>query len=498
MRVVVWSLALAAILVPRAARGQDETESPPPTVITIRPAASPVPALKYSLLPKPEEQIPGNAAIFYHRAIEHLISVRLRREIQNRQLKKSLAEVMAEQEAWGKWLTQPLATLPREAVRKYLQSYDYCLRECELGSRREFCDWEFRRRDEGFNLLLEDMQEMRSLGRLLVLKTRLEIADGRIDSAIHWLQTGLAVSHHVNESNTLIQMLISAAMTGMMAVPLEDLIQVPGSPNLYWALANMPRPFLDLTTAMEGEKHLLEKEFPQLKTIDSATWSVDQARVFSDDFQKKMGMLTGDWARASSSSAQPDMKDFGAHLMFTALVARSYPEAKRALIAQGRSAAQVEAMPAVQVVALHSYQLYEEARDDIFKWAALPYWQGYKGMNDAANHPRAGWFKLKGGIPFSMVLPAINSAYVVPARVDRRLDVARIIEAVRLYAANHEGSLPPNLEAITEAPAPFDPATGKPFHYKLEGSTAILTAPAFPGFEHIPQFKINYQLKLAR
>ena len=73
MRLFVWSLACALGLLPWAARGQDETESPPPLVITIRPAASPVPALKYSLLPKPEEQIPGNAAIFYHRAIERVI-----------------------------------------------------------------------------------------------------------------------------------------------------------------------------------------------------------------------------------------------------------------------------------------------------------------------------------------------------------------------------------------------------------------------------------------
>ena len=185
MRASVWSLAFAASLLPWAARGQDETESPPPTVITIRPAASPVPALKYSLLPKPEEQIPGNAAIFYHRAIERhdrdpaspdhpdpaQDSRRHRRGCRGRG------------GASAAWLTQPLATLPREAVRKVPgTATQFSLHEIELGARREFCDWEFQRRDEGFNLILEDMQEMRSLGRLLVLKTRLEIAEGRIDS----------------------------------------------------------------------------------------------------------------------------------------------------------------------------------------------------------------------------------------------------------------------------------------------------------------------------
>jgi hypothetical protein len=498
MRLFLWPLAFALSLLPCAARGQDEAESPPPTVITIRPASSPVPALKYRLLPKSEELIPGNAAIFYHRAIEHLLDHQSSPYFQDLRFKRPPAEVQAEQEAQQNWLTQPLATLPRDALRKHLAEHAQSLHEIELGARREFCNWEFQHRDEGFDFLMLDMQEMRALGRLVVLKTRFEVAEGRIDSAIHWLQTELAMARHINQSNNLISMLISCAITTQLVVPIEDLIQAPGAPNLYWALANLPRPFVDFTVPLEGEIHLLEKEFPQLKTIDSAPWSIEQARIFSDDFQKKMGMFTGEWARTSSSSTRPELGDFGVHLLFTALVARAYPEAKRYLMAHGRSAAQVEAMPAIQVVAIHSYRLYEEARDDVFKWAGLPYWQGYKGMWDAQQHPRAGWARLKGGVPFSLLLPAIAAGYSAPARVQRRLDVSQIIEAVRLYAAGHQGSLPPGLVAITEAPAPIDPATGKPFDYKVDGSTATLTAAPYPGYEHVPQFMINYELKLAR
>ena len=164
-------------------------------MITIRPAASPVPALKYSLLPKPEEQIPGNAAIFYHRAIERVIERRLQdRPLLAADIRVSRAKAVEAEQEQSRWLSQPLATLPRDAVRKYLETYSFSLQECELGARREFCNWEFQRRDEGFSLILSDLQEMRALGRLLVLKTRFEIAEGRIDSAIHWLQTGLTVA----------------------------------------------------------------------------------------------------------------------------------------------------------------------------------------------------------------------------------------------------------------------------------------------------------------
>jgi hypothetical protein len=196
--------------------------------------------------------------------------------------------------------------------------------------------------------------------------------------------------------------------------------------------------------------------------------------------------------------ARPEMKDIGQHLVFTALVARAYPEAKRRLLAEGRTAAEVEAIPAIQVVALYSYKLYQQARDDIFKWTGLPYHQGYKGIREANQHPRETWLKLKGGIPFASMLPAIESVYVVPVRLQRRLCVVQCIEAIRLYAADHEGALPASLEAITEAPVPVDPATGKPFAYKLDGSTATLSAPGPPGWEGIPQFKIDYVLKQAR
>jgi hypothetical protein len=499
MRSIAGFLALAVSLPPAAVRGDDEPEAPPPTVIVIRPAASPVPALKYKLLPDRRDLIPGNAAIFYHRAIERQIEVRYRQQLEAEKAKKSPKQVAAEEESVQAWLTQPLGTLPRDAVRKYLESHAFSLREVELGARREFCDWEFQRRDEAFQLILSDVQETRALSRLLIMKTRLEISEGRIDSAIHWLQTGLALARHVGQqSSTLIQSLIAAAMTIRMADPLEDLIQAPGAPNLYWALANLPRPFLDLSDGLDGEKGLLEKEFPQIRRLESSVWSIEEARSFADDLQKKASLLMGGWSNASSPSSRPAMRDLGEHMLFVALVARAYPEAKRELIARGRPAVEVEAMPAIQVVAIHSYRLYEEARDDIFKWSGLPYWQAYKGMNESGQHPRAGWDKLRGGIPFSIILPAVNSVLFVPVRVERRLNVAQHIEAIRLYAANHNGSLPPSLEAITEAPVPLDPATGKFFDYKLDGSTATLTAPAPPPYQNIPENKIHYELKLAR
>ncbi len=65
------------------------------------------------------------------------------------------------------------------------------------------------------------------------------------------------------------------------------------------------------------------------------------------------------------------------------MVAMAYPDAKRALLAEGRPAAEVEAMPAVQVAALVTLRRYYQIRDDVWKWSALPYWQAFEGMIQA-------------------------------------------------------------------------------------------------------------------
>ena len=59
-------------------------------------------------------------------------------------------------------------------------------------------------------------------------------------------------------------------------------------------------------------------------------------------------------------------------------------------------------------------------------------------------------------------------------RIDRHVAVLRVIEALRLHAAAHNGALPESLSQITEVPVPNDPATGEPFIYRAADSAAIL------------------------
>jgi len=62
-------------------------------------------------------------------------------------------------------------------------------------------------------------------------------------------------------------------------------------------------------------------------------------------------------------------------------------------------------------------------------------------------------------------------------RLDRRVAAVRVVEAIRLYAASHDGKLPEELSQITEVPLPEDPATGKPFEYRRDGAASVLSLP---------------------
>jgi hypothetical protein len=137
-------------------------------------------------------------------------------------------------------------------------------------------------------------------------------------------------------------------------------------------------------------------------------------------------------------------------------------------------------------------------RDELFKWVNVPYPRAYKGLDEADRRIGAGQQGKHQGLPFVAVLPAIRAVFIVPARIDRRLDAIQCIEAIRLYAAAHDGTLPPSLEAISEAPAPLDPATGMPFEYKVGDHSATLTAPNIPGASIHPFYQIRYELKLVQ
>jgi hypothetical protein len=205
--------------------------------LAISQAAEPDPALKYSLLPEYRKRKPGNAAPYYYRALlSHA-------EWSNRMDK--LDRTFYDRRE--KWMESPLSELPKEEVRKALRSFENVYRHhLKIAAYREECDWDWRMRDldgmQSIAFLLPELQESRDLGRFLSLKARLKIAEGRFQDALETLKVGYRLAHDVAIPPTLINDLVGIAIAHIMNNQLIELIKSPGSPNMYWAIAQLPDP----------------------------------------------------------------------------------------------------------------------------------------------------------------------------------------------------------------------------------------------------------------
>src|SRR5438128_10281806 len=111
MRRMLALLALAGISSPAISLAQRPPD-PPPTLIMLRPAAEPRPALKYRLLPERLTLIPGNAAIFYHRAILMVNESRTMRARKDNYEPKPNA--IPPEEQISNWNNGPPSQIPRD------------------------------------------------------------------------------------------------------------------------------------------------------------------------------------------------------------------------------------------------------------------------------------------------------------------------------------------------------------------------------------------------
>ncbi|HEX3601190.1 MAG TPA: hypothetical protein VHU84_13655, partial [Lacipirellulaceae bacterium] len=167
----------------------------------------------------------------------------------------------------------------------------------------------------------------------------------------------------------------------------------------------------------------------------------------------------------------------------TALALLGYSNAKAQLIAQGMEREAVEKMPVGQVIAIYTARINARIGDDYQKSWYWPFPEMKKQLNKAdillGNIGPLSNAADREVIPMmSLLLPAIDGCRAAEVRAERQVAALRVIEAMRMYAANHGGDLPPKLDDIKGVPVPLNPATEKPFVYRVDGAKAILELPA--------------------
>ena len=126
-------------------------------------------------------------------------------------------------------------------------------------------------------------------------------------------------------------------------------------------------------------------------------------------------------------------------------VATAYPLAKDQMHDTGYSQKQIDALCPAKAILIGFVETTDRLRDEIHQWSFVPLPEALEGLKQAT-----------------------RKAHIGLSNTDREIAALRCVEAVRLYAAGHDGRLPKQLADIGEVPIPIDPSTGKALSYVVQ------------------------------
>ena len=178
------------------------------------------------------------------------------------------------------------------------------------------------------------------------------------------------------------------------------------------------------------------------------------------------------------------------------IIMKAYPGAKEYLHQQGWKDDLIAEMPAAQTVLLYQVAMYDRLYEDMVKWNGLPYSLAAPGFARADQSLRKEIAQTgSAGMSLAgLLIPATSKVLASAARLEARIAALRVIEAARLYAAEHD-RLPASLADITQVPVPLNPTSGAPFAYHSDGLTATLTVPSPSGS---PATSLQYKLSIRK
>jgi hypothetical protein len=447
-------LAAASIAAPPA-------DAPALAVVRMsaRPMAAPTPAMRYQLLPEVRELKPGNPVQWYVRCFAEQRIFFFNKD--------SVAERT-------RYQTMPLKDLPADKIKNYGGS---ALTQADWGARLDTPDWQVldRVQTEGTDLAMPELGSLRVLASALQVRFRGEVARRDFDSAIRSAKTMLALARHLGECPTSAANRLGLTVAHLALDTLEEMVQQPGCPNLYWALTDLPCPLVDLRKGFQGDRAIADAELRLYR---------DDAALTAEEVEELVGRLSGRSGYAREQAGLPP-RNLRAVLAARAKDADAVRAARARLTDAGLPKERVVIFPALQVVLLDEKRDYELRRDEQLKLLGLAPWQ-----IDAATGEKKGADGL-----FAELLPRVVEARRAQGRLEQRIAVLRHVEALRLYAAAHGGKLPARLEDVG-VPLPADPFTGKPFAYTPDGATAHLRGGAPKGEENDPAFNVRYEITL--
>jgi len=163
--------------------------------------------------------------------------------------------------------------------------------------------------------------------------------------------------------------------------------------------------------------------------------------------------------------------------------------AVQTLIERGFGDKEVEAMSLHQVAVLFTVARHRFLLEQAIKYVSLPYPVAIAGIDEAIEQAKQEPYI----IPIARrTFPGMRGPRIAIAQLEREIAVLRVLEALRIFGARHQGLLPERLEDIKAVPVPVDPVTGQAFVYLRDGEKAMLRGPV------LRDTPLSYEIEMVR
>jgi hypothetical protein len=448
MRIQSSFLAVACGLSLSAAVADDakpagKATSAPSRELTVSPKAIERPLTKYRLFPAEYELRDGNAAPI----LDRLPWERT----------KYFADVVPK---FGEYLDVPLES-PKLRDHEIFAFFP----QLKRAAYRKTADWQYPIGEEPVaDIALSDVQGARYVvGNGLSVWIRQRLAEGQLDRAREGILVGLAVARHYGRTPFVITQLVCCVIDSNLLARVEELISQPDSPNLYWALAQLPRPLVDMRPSIELEQRFLPMTVPGLDDLG-------QIKTKEEWTGRALAVLR--YLREPGQQNPEPGKTAAAFEQVVKIARAELPEWTEG------GAKRVAEMSDGEAALRWLIDVYDDLMGEMA--AAMSLEPPVALPRLAALHTRFKDYQAAVGAPKGNLAVGGVTTYIAPYKLERQIDALRTVEAIRHYAAGHDSRLPESLDKISDLPIPNDLFTGKPFHYEVKDGAAILWGDTIP------------------
>ncbi len=333
---------------------------------------------------------------------------------------------------------------------------------------------------------LPELQETRQLARLLNLRARLAIAEQRWTDVVDDCRLGFRLADCVtNCTDFLVGRFIGFAISQTMMDVLEEAIEQPGCPSLYWALATLPEDRLfETRQATEFETVFIYRLLgPAASLPDQPIGEV----AASDQFLRLFRELI-------KFSDNPSITDETADLMAGAYIVSQAAASRELLSGVSQWGERAKSLSASEAVLRAIAVKFARVCDRSIAWSTLPGEVGdqYRSQHSAwTTGSVTGADSIVGLV--GLLIPPIHQVRMAGLKMrEQRIRILNY-EAIRLYAGVY-GELPPSMAGLKPVPAWKNViAVNQVGYQRLSPTAANLTSvdPRDPDSETIIQIQLR-------